>query len=173
MGEDAISRLYVCKSADFIRYAALVLGNHADAEDAVQDVFRKMVASGIDHVRSPEPYAWTAVRRKCTDMLLRKSRSPVLDQIEMQENVIQPGGAGIPADISDALARAVGEMLVDERDLLLDAGELTCRELAAKYGVTVSMVNVRVYRVRRAAQAAIEKKLGGEYANIGTIRASA
>ncbi|MBR3703682.1 MAG: RNA polymerase sigma factor [Alistipes sp.] len=61
------------------RYAFYRLGNHADAEDVLQDAFLK-VASSSKEIRNPKAYLYSAVASGCVDMLRRRGKSLPIDE---------------------------------------------------------------------------------------------
>lgn len=64
----------------YIRFAASILGNEQDAEDAVQDCYiRLWERDRKGNIQNPEAYMMQAVRNACLD-LLRKNRPEQLDE---------------------------------------------------------------------------------------------
>ena len=74
----------------FIRFAASILGNEPDAEDAVQDCYiRLWERNGAAGARNPEAYMMQAVRNACLD-LLKKKRPEQLDERYWENKVYAP-----------------------------------------------------------------------------------
>ncbi len=57
------------------RFAYMRVGNRADAEDIVQDVFLKLFRSGenLSHVRNLQHYLFRSINNACRDFLRRKN----------------------------------------------------------------------------------------------------
>lgn len=64
----------------YIRFAASILGNEQDAEDAVQDCYiRLWDRPEKENIRNPEAYMMQTIRNACLDMLSKK-RPEQLDE---------------------------------------------------------------------------------------------
>ncbi len=68
---DALARLFDRHAPGLFRYALIVLADHALAEDAVQQVFTKLVPRG-GAIEAPEHYLRRAVRNECYSLLERR-----------------------------------------------------------------------------------------------------
>ncbi|SRR6266540_501913 len=76
-----IGRAYDRHAAGLYRYALMLLGDTADAADAVQQVFLATVRNsrGAERVDHEERYLRRAVRNECFSALRRRRREPVGD----------------------------------------------------------------------------------------------
>jgi len=153
------------------RYGGLVwslarrfLGNPADAEDAVQDVFVELWknAAKYDPSRSAEPTFVTMVtRRRLIDRRRRTARHPVA--APLAEEVVGQSDGGEPrADVSDEAARAAAALgeLRDEQQRVIRLAiydGLTHEEIAAATGLPLGTVKTHI----RRGLIRIRERLGG------------
>jgi RNA polymerase sigma-70 factor, ECF subfamily len=69
--EDELGRWYDEYAAGLYRYALVVLADHAAAEDAVQQVFAKLLAAS-PQLETPERYLRRALRNECYSRLAQR-----------------------------------------------------------------------------------------------------
>jgi RNA polymerase sigma-70 factor, ECF subfamily len=71
------------------RYALMILANRQDAEDAVHQVFARLVhaRSGV-RVDAIEPYLRSAVRNECFSVLRQRQRAPNANADALLEGVV-------------------------------------------------------------------------------------
>lgn len=140
------------------RYGGLVwslarrfLGNPADAEDAVQDVFIELWknAARYDPARSSEPtYITMIARRRLIDRKRKAGRTPALQPLPDEP----PGVRGTDRiEVEDEAAKAaavLGELRDDERRVIQMAvyQGLTHEEIAAATGLPVGTVKTHIRR---------------------------
>ena len=139
-------RLVEATQDELVQFAFYRLGNRADAEDAVQDVYVQAFRDRAkrQHITEVRPYLFRMVRNRCTDVLRARKRtsSGVAEE---------PAGAG--NTLADILAReeaAEFARLLDrlpEREAevirLRAWSELSFTEVAAVVGAGVPTVKSR------------------------------
>ena len=122
-----------------LRFCSNLLRNGHDAEEAVQDVFIKLLEKGdrIDLSKRPEVVLFAMARNRCID--LRRKRAPSTG--ETLEAVAPSGGAA--TDVAEALALLTFEQR--EVMLLTTVDGLGYREVAAILGCSLGTVAARKY----------------------------
>jgi len=142
---EEIARLYDAYAAGLYRYALMLLGDRALAEDAIHQVFSRMVAAASSRIDRPDHYLRRAVRNECYT-LLRRRRDDAVDDRPLLEPV---DGASVDHDERLAIEAALRELPVDQREVLtLKVYEgLTFREIAE---VTDAPLNTVASRYRYA-----------------------
>lgn len=75
MNQSTFKELYLSQWPQLYGLALRILANEADAADAVQDVFGKLLEESgkLGEVESPKAYAATLTRRRCIDLLRRRA----------------------------------------------------------------------------------------------------
>jgi RNA polymerase sigma factor (sigma-70 family) len=141
------------------RYGGLVwalarrfLGNPADAEDAVQDVFIELWknAARYDPSRSSEPtYITMIARRRLIDRKRKAGRAPAVQPLADEPPGAPPQTARVEIEDEAAQALAVlGELREDERLVIRLAvyQGLTHEEIATATGLPVGTVKTHIRR---------------------------
>ena len=144
-----------CRQMMF-RAARSILKNDADAEDAVSDTFRQLMAKHA----LPDPkretsaaFMYVAVRNNALNLL--KKRKPVsdVDISEMDASALPSG----PKE--DSLAEAVSRLPEDMQDLVILRYYigLSAKEIAALQGVRENTVFVRISKAKARLAALLEE----------------
>lgn len=125
---EEIARLYDAYAAGLYRYALMLVGDRALAEDAIQQVFSRMLAPTFRRIEQPDHYLRRAVRNECYS-LLRRRRDDAVDGRPLLEAV---DGASVNHDERLAIEAALRELPIDQREVLtLKVYEgLTFKEIA-------------------------------------------
>lgn len=153
-----------------LAFAHRMLGNRADAEDAVQDVFLDLWTHGLryDPDRgSPELFVAVIARRRLIDRRRRAQRRPVTEPMEGGEVLVVGGhDGGVETAVEAALAaRAMDELRPEQREVLrLAVAEgLTHEEIAGRTGMPLGTVKAHA----RRGLLRIRKRLLGESVDDG------
>jgi len=176
---DAFAALYRRRRPDVFRFALLMSGSPAVADDVTQDVFMEVIHHGERYQpgRSPNPGA-PAPRSGVTAWLLGIARNHVLRSRHRQ-------GFAVPMDEADASApqltvsmdplaglarrqhvaavrRALLGMPVKYREVIVlcDLQELPYADAAASLGCAIGTVRSRLHRGRAMLAARLEDTLG-------------
>ena len=154
---DALEELMRRHRAAAVEEARRLLGDGALAEDVAQEAFARVYLARRQYRTGFAFRTWlmAIVRNLCTDQLRRRKLGPVPSDA-------LPEGAS-PSAESEYLALESRMRLWNELSALspVDAGLLTdyalegmsYRELAARYGLSVPQVKIRLHRVRKRLRA--------------------
>jgi len=135
-------------------YAFALLGNRADAEDAVQEAALKAYRKFADFDRSRCFRGWwfAILRNCCRD--LRRRRRPVQCGNCLDSQLAAPVAAE-SAEQQEELRRALGLLSQDHREILelRYFGQCSYRDLAATLGIPEGTVMSRLHAARKALAA--------------------
>jgi RNA polymerase sigma-70 factor (ECF subfamily) len=152
-----IAELYDAYGPRLYRYAALILGDRAAAEDAVQDTFVHVARAFRDKPGDTASFGYlaTTVRNTCYSMLranVRRGRfvEPIIEQASPQAT----------EEERLMLEQALRALPVEQREVVyLKVFEgLTFQEIAGRCGISI---NTAASRYRYATQA-LRRMLGGD-----------
>ncbi len=151
------TELYERHHATVYRAALRVTGNPADAEDVLQTVFLRLLSQGerIDPSEIHESYFRRAAINAAVDQLRRR-----ISHAETGlDNASQRAAHDSPVLLKEQLRRALATL---ERDdavmfLLRHVEGLSNGELAAMFGLEKNNTAVRLYRIRQALQAEMDR----------------
>jgi RNA polymerase sigma-70 factor (ECF subfamily) len=134
-----VSRVYAGFGPRLYRYALMILADHRDAEDVIQQVFAAVLARGTA-IEDEDAYFRTAVRNAAYS-LLRQRRTARL----AGEPMLEPAVAGCDATEQAALEQALRALPADQREVIhLHVYEgMTFREIAAATGESINTVSAR------------------------------
>jgi RNA polymerase sigma-70 factor (ECF subfamily) len=132
-----------------------ILGNRADAEDAVQEAFVATLRA-IDRYDGSDPYPWLhrIVTRKALTIAAR--RRPVADLPEW-------AGPNVPSAEDEALERlragTIHAMIAGEPAVALHVAGLHFTEIGERYGMPVATAASRVRRGKHRLRARLRATL--------------
>ena len=140
-----------------LRYAMRMLGNRADAEDALQDAFARAYRSLARYEHRDRFGSWllSIVVNRCRTTGVRRERRErtfvPYDVVDDFESGIDDGAAAARVEVQRALAL----LAEDEREALLlkYLDEHTYEDMAVLTGTGVSALKMRVKRARERLQA--------------------
>lgn len=147
-----IAELFRLHGHMVFRRALRMMGNRADAEEAVQEVFALAIRARIDQLPD-NPIAWlyTITTRHCLNTLRDRKRRRELLDMRIEEGWGLPTGpasAGDVAQLRALMARADGTQMEAATYVFLDG--MTHREAAEVMGVSKSTVTNLIERLRKA-----------------------
>ncbi|MBL4687981.1 MAG: sigma-70 family RNA polymerase sigma factor [Nannocystaceae bacterium] len=148
----ALSELIAKHQGPLRRYAQSVCPNDADADDAAQSTFEKLVAAP-DQVRNPErtrQWLFTVVRHYCLRLLKRawRWRAAVQPDELAATSALQLDDA----ELVRRMLHAIGELEPGQRDVLIrrdilgESGEVVAQAL----GLSLAATKSRLHRARKA-----------------------
>jgi RNA polymerase sigma-70 factor (ECF subfamily) len=139
------------------RYATLILGDRADAEDATHDA-ALTAWRHLGELRDPARFqAWFGriVVNACRDRLRARGRRPV--HVELDPELSNPD-ANDGLARRDALAVAIRSLSADHREVVVLRfyADLTVDQVAARTGVGVGTIKSRLHYALRNLRAAVD-----------------
>lgn len=155
-----LAELYERHYEAVFRAALRVTGNPADAEDVLQTVFLRALASARrgdveEDVARPAAYFRRAAVNAAVDVLRRRTLRA--------ESGYDDGGPHLavqaPVLLKERLRRAIAALDGDDASLFLlrHIEGLSLEELAAMFEIEKNNVAVRLHRIRRRLQAEMER----------------
>lgn len=135
------------------RYAVRMLGNSADAEEAVQDAFVRGYRS-LARCNDPErfgPWLFGILVNRCRTLgaqRARRERTVISEEAAVTRAAVEPAADGMAW--RDALEWAMARLAVDRREafLLKYVEELSYEEMSELTGAGISALKMRVARAR-------------------------
>jgi RNA polymerase sigma-70 factor (ECF subfamily) len=157
---DEIARLYDRYAAGLYRYALMMLADHASAEDAVQQVFSRLLsAKDARPLAMPDHYLRRAVRNECLTLFRRGGvrRTERNDGRPLLEAV----AGAVDHDERLSLEAALRELPADQREVIaLKVYEgLTFKEIAELTDVPLNTVASRYRYAIDKLRIALEAKV--------------
>lgn len=135
------------------RYAVRMLGNQADAEDALQDTFVRGYRS-LANCTKPEgfgPWVFGILVNRCRTNAARRAR---INQV-MVTNEVAIANASVAHSedqdaIRDAIGWALGQLPAEQREafVLKHVEDLSYEDMETMTGVRPSALRMRVFRAR-------------------------
>jgi RNA polymerase sigma factor (sigma-70 family) len=153
------AELYECHYEAVFRAALRVTGNPADAEDVLQTVFLRILASAragdVEDVAQPAAYFRRAAVNAAVDVLRRRE----LRAESAYDNRAAHAEVQAPGLLKERLRRAVAILDSDDASLFLlrHVEGLSIEELAGMFRIEKNNVTVRLHRIRLRLQAEMER----------------
>jgi RNA polymerase sigma factor (sigma-70 family) len=149
----------------FLGFLERRLGDHALAEDVLQDAFVKSIEKGEDLRDESSSVAWfyRMLRNAVIDHYRRAgARGRALEALARElEGAVEP-----PPELRDAICGCVARLaatLKPEYETALrriDVDELPVQDYAAEAGITANNASVRVFRAREALRKQVRASCG-------------
>ena len=134
---------------DLYRYAFSLLGNKEDAEDSVQEIFKKLVET-IESYRyecSLKTWLFTLIRNNCYDRLKRKKIFTSESEISINSGVFNTSsGIEIKLTFQEALKILTTEQ--NELIFLKDFAGYSYKEISEITGNSLDNVKIKLFRTR-------------------------
>ncbi len=164
--EEALAALVEQYATTLYRVAFSVLRNAADAEDAVQEAFLRVLRhrDSLNEIRDHRVWLVRIVWNIVLDRKRRAKTRPETDDVSELARVLP--AAGLSAEEVAAAAqhhtrvlRLLEKLPVKEREVLVLSAfeELSSVEIAAVLGVTESSVRSRLFRARKLMAELLER----------------
>ncbi|HET9177350.1 MAG TPA: sigma-70 family RNA polymerase sigma factor [Terriglobia bacterium] len=128
-----IETLYRRHSAALVLFAAAIAGDRARAQDAVHQVFAKLLAQGIDHAADAKAYLFASVRNAILNDAKTRRREVVLDA---RSAWFEPPDRDYAAELRLRQALAALDSGQREVTVLHIWGDLTFAEIGEVLGVS-------------------------------------
>lgn len=168
-GELSLRTLFDREETNLLRYAYVLTGRRAVAEEIVQDAFLELHARWMD-VQNPKAWLLRCVRNKAFQHIRKNQRELLCDQSDsaepMEPNHDSPD-AQMQRDEINLMLRGLLESLSEDDQQLVRwkyFEGLKYREISERSGLTVSNVGFRLHRIL--------KQLAGELKPLGIEDAS-
>lgn len=148
------------------RYAVRMLGNRADAEEALQDTFVRAYRS-LANCNRPGgfgPWVFTILVNRCRTLAGRRARTDAV--------MVAGSGALVTASVDhseerdalrDAIAWALHQIPSDQREafLLRHVEDLSYETMESMTGVRAASLRMRVYRAREELRKLLAEEVRG------------
>ncbi|HEX6739259.1 MAG TPA: sigma-70 family RNA polymerase sigma factor [Vicinamibacteria bacterium] len=154
----AVERLYEELGRALLAYARSIVHDDAEAEDALQQVFMKLMTGRAVLPLEPRPYLFRAVRNTCLNQrraLVRRASAPGGPASPSRAGFAAPNGLdGLARDLEDAL----GGLPQEQREVVVLRvwGQMTLEEAAAVLGIPANTAASRY----RYALAKLRQRFG-------------
>lgn len=153
---ETIERLYRQHSSALVLFGAAVAGDRARAQDAVHQVFAKLLAQGIDQAANARAYLFASVRNAILNDANARRREVALDAVAAW---FEPPDRDYAAELR--LRQALVALDDSQRDVtvLHIWGELTFAEIGEVLGVSPNTAASRYrYALARLRETLCEKE---------------
>jgi RNA polymerase sigma-70 factor, ECF subfamily len=159
-GQTMLGETVLSETAGIYRMAYAVLHSHADAEDATQEAFLRVVRYGhrLKAVENPKTWLARIAWRVAVDRSRKRGRR---QEVELDEQATSEMSAEPPAhetlrgsQLSGWLERLIAALPRKLREplILSTLEEMSPVEVAATLGISEAAVRSRVFRARRLLQ---------------------
>jgi RNA polymerase sigma-70 factor (ECF subfamily) len=156
IGAGGIEELYRRERDRVLRLCASILGNHHEAEEAVQETFLR-ASRYLESIRdNPSGYLSVIARRVCAEMLRGARYTLPLESAEGSAGAAGPDVAESWV-MGEVLARVWRRLPANDRRLIFGSyAGYSYDEMAASTGLSPKSVSVGLHRARMRARALID-----------------
>jgi RNA polymerase sigma-70 factor, ECF subfamily len=154
-----IDQLFREHSQMLYRTAFSMLGNSADAEDVLQDVFLRLLRSEPAPKSNVRGYLYRAAINSSLNVIRTRKRLEFTDDAERFEIPVDSRSSDVAEDLQARLAAALAALKPDDAQVLVlrYLHDRSNGEIAKLFGVSRATVAIRLFRSRRRL-----RKLMGE-----------
>lgn len=140
------------------RFALGIVGQAAEAEDVVQEVFIKLWNNRhqMDSISNIEAWCITATKNLSIDKLRSKHQRvvPMAAGFDLHDHSATPYEAAVSHDVFDQVRSLMNRLPEKQRDImqLRDIEGLSYQEIAEALSVPMDQVKVYLFRARKAVR---------------------
>ncbi|MCU0346159.1 MAG: RNA polymerase sigma factor [Saprospiraceae bacterium] len=144
------------------RFALGIVGQAAEAEDVVQEVFIKLWNNRqqLDAISNVEAWCITATRNLSIDKLRSKHQrlQPMAAGFDLHDQSATPYEAVVSNDVISQVRNLMSRLPEKQRDImqLRDIEGLSYQEISDTLDVPMDQVKVYLFRARKAVRAGLE-----------------
>ncbi len=156
MTERRFQELVLEQKDRLFRYALRIVGNEAEAEDVVQEVFIKLwnQRQYADQIDNLEAWLTTLTRNQSIDKVRSKHRrtEPIDKRFDMKDAQISPHRQTELNETLELVKTWIDELPPKQKEImhLRDIEGLAYKEIAQMLGLTLDQVKVNLFRARQA-----------------------
>jgi RNA polymerase sigma-70 factor (ECF subfamily) len=134
---DQIRRLYEHHSRGLFAYACSFVSSFASAEDALHQVFERLLRGDLEIEGDPAPYLYRAVKNVALNQIRNRSREVNLPEANLDTWLDSPSGM---EQAGFELQSSLQELPDEQREVILLHvwGEMSFEEVAAALGISAN-----------------------------------
>ncbi|WP_274651353.1 RNA polymerase sigma factor [Paenibacillus humicola] len=159
--QDAFAKLVTRFKGHVYRYAAGMLGDRMDAEDAAQEAFTKayFAMGKLDDAHAFFGWLMQIVTNHCKDKL--RQRMKRFETGDMPDETVPDTSAADPA-VKMSIEEALGRLSIEHREtvLLHDVQGFRYDEIAKLTGIPIGTVKSRLFTARMSLRKLLDKGEG-------------
>lgn len=166
---DIFKRLYLPFHAKLYQIAFALVGNQAEAEDIVQEVYSRLWErrEELPAVRNPEAYAITLVKHFCLDYLRSPRASRQTTELEETDEFLSDSSPEKETEEKDQIRqikRWIDKLPLNQQQVLRLQGmeEYSVEEIEQITGYTAGNIRVLLSRARKTIREQFKKLYGHE-----------
>jgi len=146
-----IDQLFREHSQLLYRTAFTMLGNSADAEDVLQDVFLRLLRGEPAPKTNVRGYLYRAAINSSLNVIRSRKRLELTDDPERFEAAVDSGSSDAAEELHTRLTAALAELKREDAQVLVlrYLHDRTNAEIATLFGVSRGTVAIRLFRARR------------------------
>lgn len=161
--DDAVSAALAASQRDFLRFLVRRLGSREDAEDALQEVWLKVVRgkTALDQEANVEAWLRRVLRNVVVDRYRRRAAQRRFEDAFRRERESVTAGTDVELEavVCACIHRLLPTLKPDYAELLwrVDLAGQARDDVARQLGLTPNNLNVRLHRARQALRKRLEQ----------------